>query len=156
MPLRWAQMPWYMYIQSFIKIVPGIQNLIVQGDSHTHTDSIMISSWWNERFWQGKPKYSEKTCPDATLATTNPTCQTRAWTRAAAVGSRWLTASAMAWPFVCYSYSNHPNVSITCTYGLWVSNKSNHQSKPHLQVSETHDKIQNTLSWRLYSVFVFR
>jgi hypothetical protein len=34
-------------------------------------------SWWNERFWQGKPKYSEKTCPDATLLTTNPTCQTR-------------------------------------------------------------------------------
>jgi hypothetical protein len=27
--------------------------------------------WWNE--WQGKPKYSEKTCPDATLSTTNPT-----------------------------------------------------------------------------------
>jgi hypothetical protein len=27
--------------------------------------------WWNER--QGKPKYSEKTCPDATLSTTNPT-----------------------------------------------------------------------------------
>jgi hypothetical protein len=26
---------------------------------------------WNE--WQGKPKYSEKTCPDATLSTTNPT-----------------------------------------------------------------------------------
>jgi hypothetical protein len=28
-------------------------------------------TWWNE--WQGKPKYSEKTCPDATLSTTNPT-----------------------------------------------------------------------------------
>jgi hypothetical protein len=28
--------------------------------------------WWNED-WQGKPKYSEKTCPSATLATTNPT-----------------------------------------------------------------------------------
>jgi hypothetical protein len=27
--------------------------------------------WWNE--WQGKPKYSEKTCPGATLSTTNPT-----------------------------------------------------------------------------------
>jgi hypothetical protein len=25
--------------------------------------------WWNE--WQEKPKYSEKTCPDATLSTTN-------------------------------------------------------------------------------------
>jgi hypothetical protein len=27
---------------------------------------------WNE--WLGKPKYSEKTCTDATLSTTNPTC----------------------------------------------------------------------------------
>jgi hypothetical protein len=42
--------------------------------------------------WQGKPKYSEKTCPDATLSTTNPTCQTRARIRAAAVGSLRLTA----------------------------------------------------------------
>jgi hypothetical protein len=24
--------------------------------------------------WQGKPKYSEKTCPSAALFTTNPTC----------------------------------------------------------------------------------
>jgi hypothetical protein len=35
-------------------------------------------SWWNEWFWQGKPKYSEKTCPDATLSTTNATCQAKA------------------------------------------------------------------------------
>jgi hypothetical protein len=27
---------------------------------------------WNEH-WQGKPKYSEKNCPSATLSTTNPT-----------------------------------------------------------------------------------
>jgi hypothetical protein len=27
---------------------------------------------WNEN-WQGKPKYSETTCPSATLSTTNPT-----------------------------------------------------------------------------------
>jgi hypothetical protein len=32
----------------------------------------MWSSWWNEN-WQGKPKYLEKTCPSATLSTTNPT-----------------------------------------------------------------------------------
>jgi hypothetical protein len=51
-------------------------------------------SWWNERFWQGKPKYLEKSCPDAILSTTIPTCQTRARTRAAAVGSQRLTASA--------------------------------------------------------------
>jgi hypothetical protein len=30
------------------------------------------SSRWNEN-WQGKPKYSEKTCPSSTLSTTNPT-----------------------------------------------------------------------------------
>jgi hypothetical protein len=30
------------------------------------------SNWWNED-WQGKPKYSEKTCPSATMSTTNPT-----------------------------------------------------------------------------------
>jgi hypothetical protein len=30
------------------------------------------SNWWNED-WQGKPKCSEKTCPSATLSTTNPT-----------------------------------------------------------------------------------
>jgi hypothetical protein len=29
-------------------------------------------NWWNED-WQGKPKYSEKTYPNATLSTTNPT-----------------------------------------------------------------------------------
>jgi hypothetical protein len=55
-------------------------------------------SWWNERFCQGKPKFSEKTYPDATLSTTNPTYQTRARTWVAAVGSQRLTASAMARP----------------------------------------------------------
>jgi hypothetical protein len=29
-------------------------------------------NWWNE-VWQGKLKDSEKTCPNATLSTTNPT-----------------------------------------------------------------------------------
>jgi hypothetical protein len=29
-------------------------------------------------FWQEKQKYSEKICLDATLSTTNPTCQTHA------------------------------------------------------------------------------
>jgi hypothetical protein len=44
-----------------------------------------------KRFWQGKPKYLEKTCPDATLSNTNPTCQTWARTQAATVGSQQLT-----------------------------------------------------------------
>jgi hypothetical protein len=51
-----------------------------------------------KRGWQGKPKYSERTWPGAILSTANPTCQTRARTRAAAVGSQRLTASAMARP----------------------------------------------------------
>jgi hypothetical protein len=38
----------------------------------TPDDKRWWSSWWNEN-WQGKPKYSEKTCPSATLSTTNPT-----------------------------------------------------------------------------------
>jgi hypothetical protein len=29
-------------------------------------------NWWND--WQGKLKYSGKTCPSASLSTTNPTC----------------------------------------------------------------------------------
>jgi hypothetical protein len=33
---------------------------------------LLWSSRWNEN-WQVKPKYSEKTCPSATLSTTNPT-----------------------------------------------------------------------------------
>jgi hypothetical protein len=49
-------------------------------------------------FLAGEPKYSEKTYSSATLSTTNPTCQTRERTRAAAVGSQRLTASAMARP----------------------------------------------------------
>jgi hypothetical protein len=31
----------------------------------------MWYSWWNQN-WQGKPQYSEKTCPSATLSTKNP------------------------------------------------------------------------------------
>jgi hypothetical protein len=40
------------------------------------------SNRWNEN-WQGKPKYSEKTCPSATLPTKSPHGLTRARTRAA-------------------------------------------------------------------------
>jgi hypothetical protein len=32
----------------------------------------LCSNQWNAK-WQGKPKYSEKTCPSATFSTTNPT-----------------------------------------------------------------------------------
>jgi hypothetical protein len=57
---------------------------------------------WRSRWnvdWQGKPKFSEKTCPSTTFVHQKiPHDQTRVWTRAAAVGSRRLTAWAMAWP----------------------------------------------------------
>jgi hypothetical protein len=50
-------------------------------------------SRWNEN-WQGKPKCSEETCPNATLSTTNPT-----WRKLGSnPGSRRLTAWAMTRP----------------------------------------------------------
>jgi hypothetical protein len=94
-------------------------------------------SWWNERFWQGKPMYSEKTCPDATLSTTNPTCHTRAWTRAAAVGSQRLTASALAQPQI--SWLSHR----LCT------------NKPHGVTSQSPQRELKSHNskwhWRLYA-----
>jgi hypothetical protein len=55
------------------------------------------SSHWNEN-WQGRPKFSEKTCPSAILSIPSPIDLTWARTRAHAVGSRWLTAWATARP----------------------------------------------------------
>jgi hypothetical protein len=55
-------------------------------------DKWVWSSRWNVN-WQGKPKYSEKTCPHFVHHKSHTT-----WTRAAAVGSRRLTAWAMARP----------------------------------------------------------
>jgi hypothetical protein len=58
-------------------------------------------NWWNDD-WQGKPKYSEKTCLSAALSTANPTCSAQMWTRAAAVGSQWLTTWATTRPmYIC-------------------------------------------------------
>jgi hypothetical protein len=54
-------------------------------------DGWMRSSRWNEN-WQGKPKYSEKTCPSTTLSTTNPIWQDSGSTGAVTVGSQRLTA----------------------------------------------------------------
>jgi hypothetical protein len=67
---------------------------------------MIVRSRWNVD-WQGKPKFSEKTCPRATFVHHKiPHDQTRFWTRAAAVGSRRLTAWAMARPYVLFSYFN--------------------------------------------------
>jgi hypothetical protein len=52
-------------------------------------------------FFQGKPKYSKKICPDATLSTIDPTCQTRPRTRAAAVESQRLL---QLWRGLTYTY----------------------------------------------------
>jgi hypothetical protein len=52
------------------------------------------SSWWNE-FYQGRPKYSEKTCPSATLSTTNPTCP-NLWSNPAHCGGKPATNRPMA------------------------------------------------------------
>jgi hypothetical protein len=59
----------------------------------------MWSSWWNQN-WQGKPKYSEKTCPDAILFISYPTWFEVGPNRASAVRSRRLTSWAMARPLV--------------------------------------------------------
>jgi hypothetical protein len=69
--------------------------------------------------WQGKPKYSEKTCLSATLSTTDPTFPydlTRARSRAAGVGSRRLTAWAMARP----SGGRDPYILDLGTIWRWV------------------------------------
>jgi hypothetical protein len=55
------------------------------------------SSWWNEH-WQGKPKYSEKTCPSATLSTTNPAWPNLGSNLGRRGESQRLTAWAMARP----------------------------------------------------------
>jgi hypothetical protein len=63
----------------------------------------LIVEWlWRSRWnvdWQGKPKFSEKTCPSATFVHHKiPHDKTRVWTRTAAVGSRRLTDWVMARP----------------------------------------------------------
>jgi hypothetical protein len=49
------------------------------------------SNWRNEN-WQGKPKYSEKTYPSATLSTTKSHDRPGLEPRTATVGSQRLTA----------------------------------------------------------------
>jgi hypothetical protein len=71
------------------------------------------SIWWNEN-WQGKPKYSDKTCPSATLSTTNPTWLTGDRNRSAALGSRRLTAWAMARPNSIGKSINHLASQLSC------------------------------------------
>jgi hypothetical protein len=71
-----------MYEAVFFIILSGVRLSESLGTAATtglfHQPQMMIGDGdcgeirWNED-WQGKPKYSEKTCPGATLSTTNPT-----------------------------------------------------------------------------------
>jgi hypothetical protein len=94
------------------------------------------SNLWNED-WQGKPKYSEKTCPSATLSTINPT-------------NRRLVAISYQSPTL-----------LSAIPGL--SHKSKSKSKSHCNwqtvskswcrtLSGAHDKIFITV-WQLRSCF---
>jgi hypothetical protein len=60
-------------------------------------------NWWDEE-WQGKPKYSEKTCPSAILSTTNPTWLDPGLNPGRRSGSQRLTAWAMARPHYLLTY----------------------------------------------------
>jgi hypothetical protein len=63
-------------------------------------------NWWNED-WQGKPKYSEKTCPSVILSTTNPTWLDPALNpgrRGGKPGTNHLSYSAAGIKFYLHSY----------------------------------------------------
>jgi hypothetical protein len=76
-----------IYMPNFMMIASGIEFFFISGVGLSPLGTAAISGLlykpqmidegdcgarWNED-WQGKPKYSEKTCPSATLSTTNPT-----------------------------------------------------------------------------------
>jgi hypothetical protein len=77
------------------------------------------SSRWNEN-WQGKPKYSEKTCSNATLSTTNPTwSELTAWAMARPC-PRTQVGSVTEWPNMIGWGAKHCGFH-TC-YNLRISN----------------------------------
>jgi hypothetical protein len=97
--------------------------------------------WWNVDL-QGKPKYSEKTCPSTPLCPPQiPLDQNRARTRAAAVGSQRLTAWAMAWPREkTYSY-REPNPGRTAySSSLYRLSNSSSFISQHMKM-ETHHSV---------------
>jgi hypothetical protein len=76
-PMRWIFFSNYPFF--LIRIVGGGVQMGPLGTSATEwpivpapSDNVDGEFWWNED-WQGKPKYSGKTCPSATFSTTNPT-----------------------------------------------------------------------------------
>jgi hypothetical protein len=71
-----------------------------------------------------KPKFSEKTCPSASFVHHKiPHDQTRIWTRAAAVGSRRLTAWAMGRPSVFVSTNIYTNA-------IWIQERYQYSCTP--------------------------
>jgi hypothetical protein len=70
---------WHVYCLRLLKLA-GWVRLSPLGRSATNWSIVptpddrwwwMWSSWWNKN-WQGKPKYSVKTCPSAILSIINP------------------------------------------------------------------------------------
>jgi hypothetical protein len=60
----WDWVPRYLLKSLVLRpLWPIVQTPVIDEDD-------FWSNWLNEN-WQGKPKYSEKTCPSATLSTTN-------------------------------------------------------------------------------------
>jgi hypothetical protein len=62
---------WYDFLVQE-KVYPYLFLLLVIVPAPDDRWGWLWSNWWNED-WQGKPMYSEKTCPSATLSATNPT-----------------------------------------------------------------------------------
>jgi hypothetical protein len=112
---------------------------------------------WRSRWnvdWQGKPMFSDKTCPSATFVHHKiPHDQTGVWTRAAAVGSRRLTAWA-----ICYLiyYEIHTDAGADTKYFLSVC-KCQHwwlygQRGADLMLRPIYIRSQNKLCYRLCAV----
>jgi hypothetical protein len=95
--------------------------------------------------WQGKPKYSENTCPGAILSTTNPTCQTRA----AAVGSQRLTASAMARPLI--QPYDRPVPQTVTKHGPWQLKLTN-----SMQLSPSWEDTSRSATQQSPKIFLYQ
>jgi hypothetical protein len=84
------------------------------------------SNWWNED-WQGKTKYSKKTCPSAILSTTNPTWPdpcANTGRRGGKPATNRLSYGAANWylPSSCYTFVSHPLHSISRLFHhTWLS-----------------------------------
>jgi hypothetical protein len=88
----------YNFTRVFFVRLLALRPLLTYCASHGWQWRLMWRIRWNVD-WQGKPKFSEKTCPSAIFVHHKiPHDQTRVWIRAAAVGSRRLTAWAMEQP----------------------------------------------------------